>query len=55
MLCVLLVFFLCPLNCDVTFKIANKLKRNKDNLKFNGDFKSHITVERTLGKHKKNT
>jgi hypothetical protein len=30
----------------VAFKITNKLKVNNDNLKFNGDFKSHITVER---------
>jgi hypothetical protein len=35
-------------NCDITFKITNRLKVNNDNFKFNDDFKSHITVERLL-------
>jgi hypothetical protein len=35
----------------VAFKITNKLKVNNDNFKFNGDFKSHITVGRTPGEH----
>ena len=35
----------------MTFKIINKLKVNKDNLKFNSDFKSHITIEKILEKH----
>jgi hypothetical protein len=34
----------------VAFKITNRLKVNNDNLKFNGDFKSHITVKKTPGK-----
>jgi hypothetical protein len=38
-------------NCVVAFKITNKLKVNNDNLKFNSDFKSHITVEKTPGEH----
>ena len=51
MLCVLLVFFWYPYNCDVAFKITNRLKVNNDNLKFNSNFKSHITIERTPKKH----
>ena len=47
MLVVLLVFSWC-FHCDVTFKLINKLKVNDDNFKFNDDFKSHTTVERTL-------
>jgi hypothetical protein len=38
MLVVILVFFWCFLNCDVAFKIINKLKVN-NNFKFNGNFK----------------
>ena len=34
-------------NCDVPFKITNKLKVNNDNFKSNGDFKRHITVKKT--------
>jgi hypothetical protein len=30
---------------------AYRLKVNNDNFKFNGDFKSHITVGKTLEKH----
>ena len=48
MLCVLLIFFQCFPNCDVTFKITNKLKVNNSNLKFNGNFKSHIIIKRIL-------
>jgi hypothetical protein len=33
---------------QIFFQITNKLKVNNDNFKFNGDFKSHITVNRTL-------
>ena len=49
MLGVLLVFSWYFFNCDVTFKITNKLKVNNNNFKSNGDFKSHITIEKTLG------
>ena len=35
----------------MTFKITDKLKINNDNFKFNGYFKSHITIERTLEEH----
>jgi hypothetical protein len=45
---VLLVFSWCSPNYDVVFKITNRLKVN--NYKFNGDFKSYITVRRTLEK-----
>jgi hypothetical protein len=48
MLVVLLVFSSCSPNCNVAFKITNRLKVNNDNFKFNGDFKSHIIVRRTL-------
>jgi hypothetical protein len=51
MICVFLVFFLCFFNCDVIFKITNRLKVNNDNLKFNSDFKGHITVRRTQKKY----
>jgi hypothetical protein len=51
MLVVLQVFTWYSPNCDVTFKITNKLKVNNDNFKFNSNFKSHITVERTPKKH----
>ena len=44
-------FFLCSFNCEVVFKITNKLKVNNDNLKFNDNFKMHITVEMTSEKH----
>ena len=43
--------FLCPLNCDTTFKITNRLKVNNDNLKFNSNFKSHIKVRKTSRAH----
>jgi hypothetical protein len=36
-------FFLRSLNCDVAFKIINKLKVN-NNFKFNDDFKNNIIV-----------
>ena len=47
------MFFWCSANCDcdVTFKITNKLKVNTNNFKLNSNFKSHITVKRTLEKH----
>jgi glutathione peroxidase-family protein len=48
MLSALLVFFWCPLNYDVAFKITNKLKVNNDNFKFNGDFKNYIAIEMIL-------
>jgi hypothetical protein len=51
MLGTLLVFFWCPPNCDMPFKIINRLKVNNNNIKFNSDFKSHITIGRTSGKH----
>jgi hypothetical protein len=47
MLGVPLMFSWYPRDCDVSFKITNRLKANNDNLKFNNDFKSHITVRRT--------
>jgi hypothetical protein len=50
MLGVLIVFSRCPSNYDLTFKITDRLKVNNDNVKFNDDFKRHITVERTLRK-----
>jgi hypothetical protein len=34
----------------MTFKITNILKVNNNNLKFNGNFKIHITVEIILEK-----
>jgi hypothetical protein len=51
MLGVLIMFSLCHSNCDASFKIINRLKVNNDNLKFNGDFKRHITVDKTSEKH----
>ena len=51
MIVILQVFSRYSLNCDVIFKITNKLKANNDNIKFNGDFKSHIIVERTSEEH----
>jgi hypothetical protein len=39
--------FWCHPNYDVTFKITNKLIINNNNLKFNNNFKNHITIERT--------
>ena len=51
MLVVLVVFFWCSPNNDVTFKIINSLKVNNDNFKFNRDFKSYVIIERTLEKH----
>ena len=48
MLVLFLVFFF---SYDVTFKITNRLKVNINNFKFNGDFKSHITIERILEEH----
>ena len=35
----------------MSFKITNRLKIIHDNFKFNGDFKSHITVGRTPEEH----
>jgi hypothetical protein len=46
-LSVLMMFF----NCDVVFKITHRLKINKDNLKFNSDFKNYIIVEKIIRKH----
>ena len=54
-LVILLVFSWYPSNCDVTFKIINKLKVNKDNIKFKGDFNYHVTVGKALKKHWKKT
>jgi hypothetical protein len=51
MLGALLVFPWCPSNCDVTFKITNKLKVNNNDFKFNGDFIRHIIIGRILGEH----
>jgi hypothetical protein len=51
MLVVLLMFSRCSPNCDVAFKIINRLKVNNHNFKFNGDFKSYITVVRILEEH----
>ena len=50
MLCIFLVFFWYPSNCDILFKITNKLKVN-NNFKFNNNFKSHLR----LREHQKNT
>jgi len=50
-----LVFFWCPPNCDVTFKIINRLKVNNDNFKFNSILKvDHITVGKTPKEYYKN-
>jgi flagellar biosynthesis protein FlhB len=46
-----LVFSWYSPNCYVAFKITNRLKVNNDNFKSKSDFKSHITVGRTLGEH----
>ena len=51
MLVVLLMFSWYSPNNDVAFKFINRLKVNNDNFKFNGDFKSHVTVERIPGEH----
>jgi hypothetical protein len=40
MISALLVFFLYHPNCDMTFKITNRLKVNNSNFKFNYDFKN---------------
>jgi hypothetical protein len=34
---------LYPTKCDMPFKIINRSKFNNDHLKFNDDFKKHIT------------
>jgi hypothetical protein len=47
----LLMFFWYPHNYDVAFKIINRLKVNNDTLKFNDNFKSHITVGRIPGEY----
>ena len=49
MLGALLVFFQCPLNYDVTFKIIVKFEIIIIDFEYICDFKSHIIVERTLG------
>jgi hypothetical protein len=36
---------------DMVFKITNRLKVNYNNLKFKDNFKSHITIEKTLEKY----
>jgi hypothetical protein len=51
MIGVLLVFSWRLSSCDVAFKITNRLNVNYDNLKFNGNFKNHIKVGRTLKKY----
>jgi hypothetical protein len=51
MLVIFLVFSWRSSNCDVAFKITNRLKVNNDNFKFNNDFKSHIIVGRILEEH----
>jgi hypothetical protein len=48
MLGAFLVFYWCPPDYNVTFKITNKLKVNNNYLKIKSDFKSHITVGKTL-------
>jgi hypothetical protein len=35
---------MCSSNCDVTFKIINKLKVNNDNFNFNDDFKNYVKI-----------
>ena len=40
-------FSLSPLKCDVSFKITNISEVNNDHLKFNDDFKRHVTFGRT--------
>jgi hypothetical protein len=55
MLVVIIIFSWYSLNYDVAFKLTNKLKVNNDNFKFNGNFKSHITIGRTPGEHYNNT
>ena len=47
MIVLLLAFSWYYLNYDGTFKMINRLKINNDNFKFKGNFKSHITIERT--------
>jgi hypothetical protein len=46
MLVILLMFSWYFSNYDITFKIINRLKINNDNLIFNNNFKSHITIKR---------
>lgn len=55
MLSVFLVFYWCPFNCDVHFKITNRLKINNDNLKFNDDFKATSQLLNDTIKILKNT
>jgi hypothetical protein len=50
MLDILLVFSWYSPNCDVTFKIINKLKIN-NNFKFNNNFKNHIIIVRIPREH----
>jgi hypothetical protein len=45
-----LEFSYSHLKCDVHFKITNKSKVNKSHIKFNDNFKNHITFMKTLEK-----
>jgi hypothetical protein len=38
------VFSLCLLNCDIAFKITNRLKVNNNIIKLYDNFKIHIKV-----------
>jgi hypothetical protein len=38
---------LCPSKYHVTFKVTIESKSNNDHLKFNGNFKNHMTFWRT--------
>ena len=50
-LVVFLMFFGYFSNYDIAFKIINRLKVNNNNFKFNGNFKSHIIIRKTLEKY----
>jgi hypothetical protein len=45
------VLFLCPPNCNVTFKITVEFEIIIINFYSINDFKSHITIRRTLEEH----
>jgi hypothetical protein len=55
MLSAFLVFFKYSFNCDMNFKIINRLKVNYNNIKFKDNFKIYITVGKTRGEHWKNS
>ena len=50
MLVVLLVFSCYSLNCDMIFKITNRLKIN-NNFKFNNNFKSYIEKKKNTNSY----